>query len=126
MPVHAQADDGVLIVTVDGDFTVAELERTVDGALREPGSPELVPALLDLSGSASLVGMKDTELEFCVGVFAARGGRVRRLAVLVSGPFVEDLMRMGTVLMRTPGIRGAPFRAREEAVAWLAGDDPGD
>lgn len=125
MPVHAGAEGGLLVVTVDGDFTVPELERVVEGALRQVGATNPVRALLDLSGSASLSGMADPEVDACVRVFVGRAATVERLAVLVSGSFVEDLMRVGTALVRARDLRAAPFRARDEALAWLSAAVPG-
>jgi len=112
-------------VVVDGDFTVRELGRVLEEALRDPSHPGPALVLLDLSGSASLGAKSDAELAACAALFAEGGERVRRVAVLVAGTLVDDLMRMGTALVRQEGVRAAPFRSRAEAEEWLtASSDP--
>jgi len=122
MPVHHRAAGTFLLVAVDGDFTVPELQRVVDRAAVEPGLPDPVRVLLDLSGAASLARKSDQDLSACAAAFAAPAGRFERVAVLVAGGGLDDLMRMGTALMRQDGIRAAPFRSRADAEAWLQED----
>lgn len=119
MPVHIHRADPLLVVTVDGDFTVRELERVVAGELDREPIRAPVPVLLDLTGAASLDARSDQELARCTAVFQARAPRIRRLAVLVSGEPVGNLVRMGAALMRARELQAAPFRSGEAARSWL-------
>ncbi|MDT8340685.1 MAG: STAS/SEC14 domain-containing protein [Longimicrobiales bacterium] len=127
MPVHLGVYDTYALVTVDGDFTAREVEQVVaragervaaearDGSRATPS----VPVLLDLTGAASLALKSDEDLATCAAAFAAAGDHFPRVAILVPGDRVDDLMRMGTAFMSQAGLRAAPFRSRAEAEAWL-------
>ena len=119
MPVHVHVADALLVVRVDGDFTVRELERVVAGALDREPEEAPVPVLLDLTGSAPLDEKNDQELAACTGVFQARAPRIRRLAVLVSVEPVGNLVRMGTALLQARELEAAPFRSGQAARSWL-------
>jgi len=119
MPVHYARAGSVLVIAVDGDFTVAELQRVVDRAGGDPAVPNPVRVLLDLSGAATLARKSDQDLSACAALFADPGGRFQRVAVLVAGDLVDDLMRMGTAFVSQDGVRATPFRSRADAEEWL-------
>jgi hypothetical protein len=117
MPVHPSTDGAVLVIAVDGDYTQGELHRVVGSALDDEAAPARI--LLDLSGAASLGGRSDDELKATAAFFADRGPAVDRVAILVRGDILQDLMRMGTAFAVQEGLRASPFRDRGEAMEWL-------
>ena len=119
MPVHHALAGTVLLIAVDGDYTPDELHRVAETALAEPQTPSPARVLLDLSGAASLEGRSDEELAGTAAFFASQGGSLDRVAVLVRGDILQDLMRMGTAFAVQKGLRASPFRDRDEAMRWL-------
>ncbi|HSG49982.1 MAG TPA: STAS/SEC14 domain-containing protein [Longimicrobiales bacterium] len=119
MPVHYARSGAVLVIAVDGDFTVVELQRVVERAGADPAVPNPARVLLDLSGAASLARKSDQDLSACAALFAGAGERFQRVAVLVAGDLVDDLMRMGTAFVSQDGVRASPFRSRADAEEWL-------
>lgn len=120
MPVHPSVDGPVLVIAVDGDYTQDELHRVVASALEDASTPMPPQILLDLSGAASLGARSDEELRETAAFFAERAPPVSRVAILVRGDIVQDLMRMGTAFAVQAGLRASPFRDRGEAREWLA------
>ena len=51
MPVFSRVRDGVLVLTVDGDYTANELRRVGFSAFEAEETPHEVPVVLDLSGT---------------------------------------------------------------------------
>ena len=123
MPVHFSVAGSVLVIAVDGDYTQGELHRVVAAALEDETTPAPALILLDLSGAASLDGRSDDELRETATFFADREPPVSRVAILVRGDILQDLMRMGTAFAVQEGLRASPFRDRGEAMDWLTHED---
>jgi hypothetical protein len=123
VPVHHDLAGSILVIAVDGDYTREELQRVTSTALAESETPSPARVLLDLSGAASLEGRTDEELAATAAFFAQQGDAVDRVAVLVRGDILEDLMRMGTAFAVQKGLKASPFRDRDEAVRWLTGQE---
>lgn len=124
MPVHHDRGPDHLVVAVDGDFTVAELERVVREAVTgAPGAGHGV--LLDLTGAASLANKPDEDLRRAAAFFASLEPAYRRVALLIAGDVVDDMMRLGTAFIAQDGLRAVPFRDRTEAEDWLGGEGGG-
>jgi hypothetical protein len=119
MPVHHDVSGRVLVIAVDGDYTRKELQRVTSTALAAAETPSPARVLLDLSGAASLEARTDEELAATAAFFAHQGEGLDRVAVLVRGDILEDLMRMGTAFAVQKGLRASPFRDRDEALRWL-------
>lgn len=105
MPVFHRHQDGVLVLTVDGDYTVEEFARNLARAgEQEPGAPPL-RLLLDVSGTASR-----TEALMAEVVSWIEGGEGdARVAVLGGTP------------ASATGVPLQTFLKRSEAMAWLDG-----
>ena len=121
MPVHYARAGVFLVMVVDGDFTLDELRRSLDRALADPGIPTPTRVLLDLAGAASLAGKSDGDLRDAAAHFARNGDRLERVALLMAGDLVDDLMRMGTAFVAQGGVRATVFRTRHDAEEWLRG-----
>lgn len=119
MPVHHAHAGVFLVLAVDGDYTTQELKRNLVEALVDPRIPVPTRILLDLAGSASLKGKSDEELKDTAAFFAERADRIERVALLMAGDLVDDLMRMGTAFAVEEGIRASVFRSRPDAEEWL-------
>lgn len=94
MPVFTRMKDGLLVLTVDGDFTANELRRVAFGAFEDAGTPRKVPILLDMSGAAGLSGKSTDELRATGSIFGAYRDRISGLAVVaaaeVHGHFADE------------------------------------
>ena len=105
MPVFHRVQDGVMTVTVDGDFTADELTRKSNQAL-EARDPEMqLGILLDISGAAGAAGTPVSDL---TKAFVDHPSQVSRIAVLGT----QDDTELGGV-----PIKG--FYRRAEALDWL-------
>lgn len=120
MPVHHNREAGHLVIAVDGDFTVSELESVVRDALPAgPDFPDEFGVLLDLTGAASLSNKADDVLRRAAAFFASLEPPYRRVALLIAGDVVDDMMRLGTAFIAQDGLKATPFRDRGEAERWL-------
>ena len=63
MPVFTRMKEGLLVLTVDGDFTANELRRVTLGAFESAETPQNVPILLDMSGAAGLSAKSSEEMQ---------------------------------------------------------------
>jgi hypothetical protein len=84
MPVFSRVRDGVLVLTVDGDYTANEIRRVGFGAFEAQGTPKKVPVLLDLSGAAGLAKKSPAEIAATGAIFGAYRDRLTGIAVVAS------------------------------------------
>ena len=124
MPVHALDQNGILRITVDGDYTSEELRRVGARALDAWSAPAPVRVFLDFSGAAGLDRKPARDVHGTAAFFADRRGLVDRVAILAPGDLAYGLMRMGAALSQRDGLRTEVFRTSAEAQAWL--DAPPD
>jgi hypothetical protein len=118
MPVFTRFQDGVLVLTVDGDFTANELRRVAFGALESEETPREVPVLLDMSGAAGIATKEDDEIQAMGAIFGAYRDRLRGLAVVVSVD-VEDRFADGGDFAREAGVPLRAWHSHVEARGWL-------
>lgn len=112
MPVFHRLYEGVLVVTVDGDFTVQEAARVGRAGLASPGLADPTRVLLDLSGTTD-PGLD--RLAAIVEVFAAEDAGVTKLAV-------QGASKVGSRVVDaalSSGLPSAAFTTRSEAMDWL-------
>jgi hypothetical protein len=114
MPVFTRLRDGVLVLTVDGDFTANEVRRVAFGAFEDGETPRSVPVLLDMSGAAGLSLKAPEELEATGAIFGAYRDRVTGLAVVAAADMLE---RFGddSPFSREAGLPVYPCHAHSEA-----------
>jgi len=119
MPVFTHMKNGVLVVTVDGDYTSGELRRAGARGLEADDVPNPVPVLLDMSGAAG-IGKKSTDDIRATGeFFGERAEFMTRVAVLAPSDVAFGLMNVGGVFATSAGLETRPFRSRTEALEWL-------
>lgn len=115
MPVLHQVKEGVLVVTVDGDFTPGEIERVGARALEAPDLIRPAFVLLDLSGTSGLSGSSLDRLGPVAEFFAGPQTPVARLAVMASTEVSKAVVAEATA----SGLESAGFKTKAEAMAWL-------
>lgn len=117
MPVFHRVEEGFLLVTVDGDFTAAEVVRVGGKALEAPDL--IVPAfvLLDLSGAAVPANAGVAAFEPIATFFAGPRAPVARLAVLAAPDAAEAIVGAASA----SGLESRAFQMKSDARDWLAG-----
>jgi len=118
MPVFSRLRDGVLTLTVDGDYTANELRRVGFSAFEADNAPTKVPVLLDLSGAAGLSNKSPTELADTGAFFGAYRDRLTGLAV-VAAPAVASLFDAQSDFASEAGVAVEVCGSHADANAWL-------
>lgn len=118
MPVFSRVRDGVLVLTVDGDYTANELRRVGFAAFEAEDAPAKVPILLDLSGAAGLGNKSPVELSSTGAIFGAYRDRLTGIAVVASSD-VTSLFDAQSDFATEAGVRVAVCPSHADAQAWL-------
>jgi hypothetical protein len=121
MPVFTRLRDGVLVLTVDGDFTANEVRRVAFGAFEDAETPRPVPVLLDMSGAAGVAGIETGEIEATGAIFGAYRDRITGLAVVAAPALLEHFAEEGP-FAEEAGLPVYPCLAHSEARARLGAD----
>ena len=82
MPVFTRLRDGLLVLTVDGDFTANEVRRVAVRAFEDDETPIPVGILLDMSGAAGISAKPPDELRATGAIFGAYRDRISGMAVV--------------------------------------------
>jgi hypothetical protein len=117
MPVFTRMREGVLVLTVDGDYTVNELRRVAFGAFE--ASTGEVPAVLDLSGAAGLAKKSAADLAATGAIFGAYRDRLTAIATVTPAD-VAILFDAESDFAREAGVRVRACVSHADARAWLA------
>lgn len=120
MPVFSRVRDGVLILTVDGDYTANELRRVGFSALEAEDAPAKVPVVLDLSGAAGLANKSPADLATTGAIFGAYRDRLTGIAV-VAASAVSGLFDGDSAFAGEAGVRVAVCPSHADAREWLEG-----
>jgi len=118
MPVFSRVKDGVLVLTVDGDYTANELRRVGFSAFEADEAPTKLPVLLDLSGAAGLGSKSPAELAATGAFFGAYRDRLTGVAVVAS-PDVASLFDQQSAFASEAGVRVEVCSSHRDARAWL-------
>lgn len=119
MPVFSRVRDGVLILTVDGDYTANELRRVGFQAFEADEAPARLPVVLDLSGAAGIGDLAPAELARTGAIFGAYRDRLTGIAV-VAAPAVANLFNAQSDFAAEAGVRVEVCASHGHARAWLA------
>ena len=119
MPVFSRVRDGVLTLTVDGDYTANELRRVGFTAFEADEAPMKVPVLLDLSGAAGLGNKSPTDLAATGAIFGAYRDRLTGIAI-VAADDVSSLFDAQSDFASEAGVRVEVCNSHAEARAWLS------
>jgi hypothetical protein len=119
MPVFSRVKDGVLVLTVDGDYTANELRRVGFGAFEAESTPKRVPVLLDLSGAAGLAKKSPADISATGAIFGAYRDRLTGIAVVAS-PEVLQLFGEGSAFASEAGVKVRACPSHADARSWLS------
>ena len=119
MPVFSRVRDGVLVLTVDGDYTANELRRVAFNAFEAEGTPATVPVLLDLSGAAGLQAKSDDDLTATGAIFAAYRDRVTGIGI-VAATAVHDRFGSEGAFGAEAGVPVRACPSHADARTWLS------
>jgi hypothetical protein len=120
MPVFTRMKDGLLVLTVDGDFTANELRRVAFGAFESADTPHHVPVLLDMSGAAGLSAKSSEEMQATGAIFGAYRDRITGLAVVAASEVHGHFAAEGD-FVREAGISTEACVSHADARNWLNG-----
>jgi hypothetical protein len=121
MPVFTRVRDGVLVLTVDGDYTANELRRVAFGAFESDEIPASVPVLLDMSGAVGLAHKSIEELQASGAIFGVYRDRIAGIGVVASAD-VQELFAADGDFGRESGVAVKACHSHAEAREWLAGE----
>lgn len=120
MPVFTRVRDGVIVLTVDGDYTANELRRVAFGAFESSDTRSSMPILLDMSGAAGLARMSTDELRASGAIFGVYRDRISAISVVVS-PDAHELFSADGDFGRETGVEVKACDSHVHAREWLAG-----
>lgn len=118
MPVFSRIRDGVLVLTVDGDYTANELRRVGFGAFEAGDAPKKIPVLFDLSGAAGLARKTSQDIAATGAIFGAYRDRLTGIAVVASAD-AHSLFDAKGVFGSEAGVRVKACQSHAEARDWL-------
>lgn len=118
MPVFSRVRDGVLVLTVDGDYTANELRRVGFGAFEAPDTPMRVPVILDVSGASGLANKSPTEMGATGAIFGAYRDRLTGIAVVASAD-VASLFDGQSDFATEASVRVRACQSHADAREWL-------
>jgi hypothetical protein len=118
MPVFSRVRDGVLVLTVDGDYTANELRRVGFGAFEAEQTPKRVPVLLDLSGAAGISNKSPAELAAAGAIFGAYRDRLTGIAIVATAD-VASLFDAQSDFAHEAGVRVSAYQSHADARQWL-------
>jgi hypothetical protein len=119
MPVFSRLKEGVLVITVDGDYTSNEIGRVGRAGLEDPDRPNPGPVLIDMSGAAGLHKRSYEHIVEVTRSFQPTAVSLTRVALLAPSDLAFGLMSQVGGHAKAMGIDARAFRAREDAMVWL-------
>ncbi len=122
MPVFARIRDGVLVLTVDGDFTANEVRRVAFRAFEGEDTPSKVPVLLDMSGAAGIAAKSLEEMQATGAIFGAYRDRIAGLGVVAAAD-VHAMFAADGAFGREAGITVQTCHSHAAAREGLIGTD---
>jgi hypothetical protein len=118
MPVFSRVKDGVLVLTVDGDYTANELRRVGFGAFEAETTPKKVPVILDLSGAAGLAKKSPADVAGTGAIFGVYRDRLSGIAVVAS----QDVLHLfddKSGFAGAAGVKVQACKSHADARSWL-------
>jgi hypothetical protein len=120
MPVFSRVRDGILVLTVDGDYTANELRRVGLSAFEANSTPQRIPVLLDLSGAVGLARKSPADIADTGAIFAGYRDRLTGIAV-VAAQDVLHLFDERSGFASATGVKVQACSSHADARGWLLG-----
>jgi hypothetical protein len=118
MPVFSRVKDGVLVLTVDGDYTANELRRVGFSAFESESTPKRVPVILDLSGAAGLARKSAADVSATGAIFGVYRDRLAGIAIVASQD-VHHLFDEKSGFAGAAGVKVQACASHADARTWL-------
>ena len=124
MPVSFEFRERALVMRLVGHYALDEWLGVLDDAINQPGRPDIVGLVIDLTRSESVAARDNADVRKIVRFLGERGAPLRHRVVVVAP---EDLSfgisRMGEALLDPYGVVVGTFRTADESWAWLLSSD---
>lgn len=103
-----------------GSYDPEDIVRQFLAALAEPGCPDPVALLVDVTKSESMGSRSPSQIRYVAEFLGPYSGRIGgRCAVVATEDLHFGLGRMGSVYSEGVGVEAAIFRDPEAAREWL-------
>lgn len=125
MPITHAFDASILVIRMEGHYTVSDLEQAVLAGLADPHLPTDAVLMFDLSESRALRDRPTEDVRAMARFLARQRARYgARLAMVAPGDLAFGLMRLGAVTAEGGGVAAEVFRDYATARAWLLSERP--
>ena len=120
MPIACEFQDGLLLLTISGDYPLRELVDGIISAYSNPKFTTSTSVLMDARQSTANRSSEDVWLSSQKLVGQQPAGYVGKWAIVVGdGPFRFALGRMGALTMESMGVPMAAFTDVNAALEYL-------
>jgi hypothetical protein len=125
MPVTYAFDDSIVVIRMEGQYTVPDLEQAILAGLGDPHRPADAVLMFDLSESRALRDRPTEDVRGMARFLARHRARYgSRLAMVAPSDLAFGLMRLGAVTAEGGGVDAEVFRDYVTARAWLLRQGP--
>jgi hypothetical protein len=120
MPVTYRFDSNIVIIEMVGEYSMADIPKTILNALADSHCPANPSILVNLSESLSLYKRSSEEVITMALSLVSLGKRFNnRIALVAPNDLQYGLMRMGSVFSEDHGMKVEIFRNFAKARQWL-------
>jgi hypothetical protein len=125
MPVLWAVRDGIVFITLIGDYPFHEIQAAIAVAYADPHTPVRAPLLID--GRSSWVYLSPQEIQLRSDWYRElldRGVTARCAIVVGESEYRQQIVAQGMAPLQEAGLPVRSFAQFKDAVAWLTA--PGD
>ena len=125
MPVTYAFDDSIVVIRMEGQYTVPDLEQAILAGLGDSHLPTDAVLMCDLSESRALRDRPTEDVRGMARFLVRHRARYgSRLAMVAPNDLAFGLMRLGAVTAEAGGVAAEVFRDYAAARAWLLRQGP--
>jgi hypothetical protein len=124
MPVLWAVRDGIVFITLIGDYAFHEIRTAVDDAYADPRTPVRASLLID--GRSSLVSLSPQEIQLRSEWYRdllERGVTDRCAMVVGESEYRQRIVAQGMAPLQDAGLPVRSFAQFKDALAWLGDSD---
>ncbi len=120
MPITFRFESNIVVIAMEGDYSVEEIYNTAQQVLAHPQIPASPKLLLDLRHSASIAKRSSESVNRVARFFGSISARFsNKIALVAANDLQYGLMRMGSAGAESRGVKSEVFRTLDDAQAWL-------